>query len=146
MCSGFTVHAPVHVGCDLSILIVLDFLMFYNSLLTPALSGLQISPNPGQFAIMYLEHSGPNAHAGDPTGAYLGAVFGVLAVWSGLYWDVPNGHVLKLSTTFPDGKKGLVKERVYELLLSLLLLFRQFLPIHLQYYEKNLATKSLSTH
>lgn len=56
---------------------------------------------------------------------YLGSMFGVLVICSGLYWDVPNGYVLKLSTIFPDGKKGLVNERVYEMLLSLLLLFKQ---------------------
>lgn len=77
-------------------LFVLDFLIFYNSLVTPALTGLQISPNPGQTSIIYLEHSGPNAHAGDPVCAYLAATVGVLAIWSGLYWDVPNCHVLKL--------------------------------------------------
>ena len=81
--------------------------MFYSSLVTPALSGLQISLDSGQIAIVYLEQSGCNAQAGDPNCAYLGTTFGVLAIWSGLYWDVPNVHVLKLSAKFTDNKKDL---------------------------------------
>lgn len=73
-------------------------------------------------------------------------MFGVLVICLGLYWDVPNGHVLKLSTLFPDGKKGLFNERVYELLLSVLLLFKQVLLKHLQFYEENLVAQSLFTH
>lgn len=82
--------------------------MFYSSLLTPALSGLQISPNPGQFAMVYLEHSGHNAHAGGPICVCLGAMFGDLSIWPELCLDVLDGCHLKLSKIFPDGKKGLV--------------------------------------
>lgn len=44
-------------------LFVLYFLVFYNSLVTPGLGRLQISPNPGQVAIMNVQHSGPYVHS-----------------------------------------------------------------------------------
>lgn len=63
---------------------------------------------------------------------YLGVLSGVLAICSVLYWDIPDGQVLRFRALFLDGKRRIINE-VYELLLPLVFLFKQFIPIHLQY-------------
>lgn len=77
---------------------------------------------------------------------YLGVLSGVLAIWSVLYWDIPDGQVLKFRALFLDGKRRIINEEVYELLLPLVFLFKQFIPpytFNIVLCEE-LATKSLS--
>lgn len=64
---------------------------------------------------------------------YLGVLSGALAIWSVLYWGIPDGQVLKFRTLFLHDKRRIINEEVYELLLPLVFLFKPFIPIHLEY-------------